>query len=150
MASRKLEDTSIEAMCTFTEFEMQLNGKGIQFVRACTYRSSEEQNDLYAQGRMKPGRIVTWARGGQSPHNKTRPSGERNIYGKNREIPASSAADYYPLLNGKLCNNDSDEEKTLWEQMGRIGRECGLEWGGDWTNGKRDMPHFQMPEAKKG
>ena len=32
-------------------------------------RTYEEQNDLYAQGRTKPGRIVTKARGGFSNHN---------------------------------------------------------------------------------
>ncbi len=34
-----------------------------------TYRSFEEQNKLYAQGRTVPGQVVTKARGGQSPHN---------------------------------------------------------------------------------
>jgi peptidoglycan L-alanyl-D-glutamate endopeptidase CwlK len=37
----------------------------------CTFRSHEEQNALYAQGRStgKLGAIVTNARAGQSPHN---------------------------------------------------------------------------------
>ena len=33
------------------------------------YRSIQEQNTLYAQGRTTPGNIVTHARGGQSLHN---------------------------------------------------------------------------------
>ena len=33
------------------------------------YRSIQEQNALYAQGRTTPGKIVTHARGGQSLHN---------------------------------------------------------------------------------
>lgn len=33
------------------------------------YRSVTEQNDLFAQGRTKPGNIVTKARGGESYHN---------------------------------------------------------------------------------
>jgi hypothetical protein len=33
------------------------------------HRSIAEQDELYAQGRTKPGDIVTWARGGQSRHN---------------------------------------------------------------------------------
>jgi peptidoglycan L-alanyl-D-glutamate endopeptidase CwlK len=32
-------------------------------------RTFEKQNDLYEQGRSKPGRIVTNARGGYSNHN---------------------------------------------------------------------------------
>ncbi|MBA2872427.1 LAS superfamily LD-carboxypeptidase LdcB [Anoxybacillus calidus] len=33
------------------------------------FRSIEEQNELYAQGRTKPGKIVTNAKGGYSYHN---------------------------------------------------------------------------------
>lgn len=40
-----------------------------QPILTCTHRSNEEQNDLYAQGRTKPGKIVTNAKAGQSPHN---------------------------------------------------------------------------------
>lgn len=38
----------------------------------CTYRSNDEQNALYAQGRGKKGSIVTNAQAGQSPHNYNR------------------------------------------------------------------------------
>ncbi|WP_243651316.1 M15 family metallopeptidase [Hymenobacter gummosus] len=41
---------------------------GIPFVTEC-YRSPERQEELYAQGRSKPGPIVTYKRGGQSKHN---------------------------------------------------------------------------------
>lgn len=34
-----------------------------------TFRSIEEQNKLYAQGRTTPGKIVTNAKGGESAHN---------------------------------------------------------------------------------
>ena len=45
-----------------------LTGKAIcRF--AYTLRTIKEQNDLYAQGRTKPGKIVTNAKGGQSYHN---------------------------------------------------------------------------------
>jgi peptidoglycan L-alanyl-D-glutamate endopeptidase CwlK len=33
------------------------------------YRSKKEQNELYAQGRSKPGQVVTNAKAGQSYHN---------------------------------------------------------------------------------
>lgn len=35
----------------------------------CTYRSNDEQNVLYAQGRTSRGAKVTNAQGGESPHN---------------------------------------------------------------------------------
>lgn len=34
-----------------------------------TYCSVEEQDELYAQGRTKPGKVVTNAKGGESAHN---------------------------------------------------------------------------------
>ena len=47
-------------------------------------RTIDEQNALYAQGRTKPGKKVTNAKGGQSYHN----------YGL--------AVDIYPVINGKI------------------------------------------------
>ena len=38
------------------------------FVVTSTYRSMESQNAIYAQGRTKPGNIVTNAKGGQGHH----------------------------------------------------------------------------------
>lgn len=35
----------------------------------CTHRPNKEQDDLFEQGRSKPGSKVTNARAGQSPHN---------------------------------------------------------------------------------
>lgn len=31
----------------------------------------------------------------------------------------------------------------LWARLGQVGRDLGLEWGGDWTGGWKDKPHFQ-------
>ena len=133
MSSRSLETLSAAALPIFLAFEKKLTESGIDFVRSCTYRSSEEQNALYAQGRTTAGQIVTWARGGQSPHNRTEDG-----------YPASWAADYYPLLNGKLADTNTETERALWAAMGIIGNECGLQWGGNWTARKHDFPHFQL------
>lgn len=86
------------------------------------FRSIEEQNELYAQGRTKPGKIVTNAKGGQSIHN----------YGL--------AFDIVILNNdGSLNWNTSDKR---WRRVGQIGQSIGLEWGGTWKTFK-DYPHFQ-------
>lgn len=42
---------------------------GIEVMITSTYRDVAMQNSIYAQGRTKPGKIVTFARGGQSWHN---------------------------------------------------------------------------------
>ena len=83
------------------------------------YRSIQEQNALYAQGRTAPGKIVTHARGGQSLHN----------YGK--------AFDVVQIKNGV----------PIWEKLSNdivnIASELGLEWGGHWNTFK-DYPHFYI------
>ena len=149
MSSRKIEDCSIPMQATLAEFELQLTGSGIDFVRSCTYRSSDEQNALYAQGRTAPGFVVTWAKGGQSPHNDISAGMPCHQPAEDGDIPASNAADYYPLLHGKLCGTLTDRELALWTKMGQIGAACGLEWGGNWTARKKDMPHFQLPKEKR-
>lgn len=69
------------------------------------YRSIEEQNALYAQGRTKPGNIVTNAKRGQSNHN----------YGIAFDVA---------IWNGNTIVWDRD-----WNKIGTIGKSCGLEWG---------------------
>lgn len=95
------------------------------------YRSFEEQDRLYAQGRTTPGNIVTNAKAGQSFHN----------YRVAFDIAFSSA---------KGITYDGP-----WEMVGNIGNALGLEWGGwatkespeteqiaGWPN-LIDKPHFQ-------
>lgn len=99
-------------------FEQCLLASGIKVKLVCGYRSIEEQNRLYAQGRTKPGRIITNARGGCSWHN------------------FGLAADYAFVIGGQLSWNGP------WNVFGRIARQCGLEWGGDWKRFP-DRPHVQ-------
>jgi peptidoglycan L-alanyl-D-glutamate endopeptidase CwlK len=85
-------------------------------------RSYQEQNELYAQGRTKPGKIVTKAKGGQSWHN----------FGTAFDIGIFSD-------DGKKYYGESPHYKTC----GKIGESIGLEWGGAWKSFK-DEPHFQL------
>lgn len=94
---------------------------GIDLLITSTYRDNESQDALYAQGRTKPGKIVTKAKGGQSWHNYR------------------CAVDVVPLLNGKPNWNTKD---PVWQKIGQLGKEAGLEWAGDWTKFK-EMAHFQ-------
>lgn len=93
------------------------------------YRSNKRQNELYAQGRTKPGNIVTNARAGQSNHN----------YGV--------AVDFFLV--------SSDGKRALWtvnrewRRVAQIGKELGFTWGGDWSSFK-DYPHLEMKELKGG
>jgi len=95
-------------------------------------RTFAEQDDLYAQGRTKPGKKVTNAKGGQSIHN----------YG--------FAVDICLIIDGKTASwetaKDWDGDKQSdWMEVVVIFKKYGWNWGGDWRTLK-DMPHFD----KKG
>ncbi|MDQ3158781.1 MAG: M15 family metallopeptidase [bacterium] len=94
-------------------------GQGLEIVITEGFRSMARQNELYAQGRTKPGNIVTNARGGESLHN----------YGV--------AFDICFVVNGKRTYTGD------WNKVGSIGESIGLEWGGRWKS-FIDRPHFQI------
>lgn len=92
-------------------------------------RTFEEQNDLYAIGRTKPGKKVTNAKGGQSVHN----------YG--------FAVDIVLIIDGKTASWDVKKDWDAdgvadWDECVRIFAKYGWSWGGNWTTFK-DMPHFE-------
>lgn len=108
-----------------------------------TLRTMAQQNDLYAQGRTRPGRVVTWAKGGESWHN----------YGLAVDICLVDEV-------GKMASFDTKADfdgdaKADWLEVVALFKKRGWEWGGDWPIEKRDMPHFQktfglsIAQAKK-
>ena len=102
------------------EFISKCKAEGISIGITSTYRSDEEQNVLYAQGRTTPGSVVTNSKAGYSMHNW------------------KCAIDFCPITNGQYNWND----KALFTKVGNIGKSCGFEWGGDWTS-FLDLPHLQ-------
>jgi peptidoglycan L-alanyl-D-glutamate endopeptidase CwlK len=131
--SRSLNDLHPAMQPLAAECLNNCKAAGIDLLITCTWRSAAEQDALYAQGRTTPGRIVTRAKAGQSKHNHT-------LAGR----PASLALDVVPLRLGKPVWAASD---AIWQDVGRIGKACGLEWAGEWTR-MREFPHFQHPNAK--
>ena len=99
--------------------------KGINVKGICGTRTYAEQNKLYAQGRTKPGNVVTKARGGESIHN----------FGLAFDIGIFSADD-------KTYHGEHRDYKVV----GLIGQQLGLEWGGNWKF--VDEPHFQLKHGK--
>lgn len=92
-----------------------------------TLRTFEEQNELYAQGRTKPGMVVTRAKGGQSWHN------------------FGMAVDIVLLVDKKASwdiKTDYDKDgRSDWMEVVDVFKRYGWEWGGDWKF--FDAPHFQ-------
>ena len=104
--------------------------QGIRVVITEDYRSAEDQNRLYQKGRSAEGNIVTYAKGGESYHN----------YGL--------AIDFALLdLNGTVIwdmeYDGNGNGKYDWNEVVKIAKSLGFDWGGDWTNFK-DYPHLQM------
>lgn len=97
--------------------DMERFGLPVRLVQG--YRSIEEQNKLYAQGRTTAGTIVTNAKGGESFHN----------YGV--------AVDFVFRKSGY---NATDAQ---WNLLGDTLKKYGFEWGGDWK-GFVDKPHGQL------
>ena len=83
-------------------------------------RTYAEQNDLYAQGRTKPGPKVTNAPGGYSNHN----------FGIAFDIGVFEGSSY-------------KDESPKYKAVGVLGMDLGLEWGGNWKT-IQDEPHFQL------
>lgn len=90
------------------------------------HRSNARQNELYAQGRTKPGNIVTNAKAGQSWHN------------------FGIAVDFF------LTSDDGKKAlwtvNAKWRRAAAIGKSLGFTWGGDW-DGFVDNPHLQMSDG---
>lgn len=87
-----------------------------------TYRSQERQNYLYAQGRTRPGQIVTWT---LSSNHKSRLAWDIAVG------PPQSLYDVNTLT-----------------RVGAIARKLGITWGGDWV-GSIDRPHFEVKTSWK-
>lgn len=96
--------------------------EGIYVLITDGYRSYEEQDELYAQGRTKPGNIVTNAKGGQSNHN------------------FGIAVDY--CLTNKEGTAAYWDVNADWKRVATIAKSMGFEWGGDWKTFK-DNPHLE-------
>lgn len=117
--SRKLTDLLPVVQAKAKAFLTAAKAEGIDVLITSTYRDNESQDELYAQGRTRPGKIVTSAKGGQSFHNYR------------------VAFDFVPVIAGKAVWSDL----ALFRRLGKIGKSLGLEWGGDWKF--RDYPHLQ-------
>lgn len=89
----------------------------------CTFRSNEEQTQLYALGRTVKGKIVTNAKAGQSKHNK---------------LPSDAFDIAFIGVDKKLNWN-----KKYFKMFADIVKEVDatIVWGGNWKF--IDLPHFE-------
>lgn len=104
---------------------MEAEKQGLKVKVTETFRTKEEQDALYAQGRTVAGNIVTNARG----------------------IDYSSCHQWG--IAADVIRNDGraayDNSDGFFDKVGKIGQSIGLEWGGSWTS-PVDKPHYQLPD----
>ena len=132
--SRRIEDLVPEMQEKAREFSWRMSEAGVPFIFTCTRRTLAEQQELYARGRTKPGKKVTWTL--KSKH----------IDGLAFDIVICKAG--IPQWDVKV---DVDEDGIPdYTEAGQIGESIGLKWGGRWRDSKGrpnpDFPHFELPE----
>ena len=106
-------------------FSAECTARGLPVLITDTWRTREEQDALYAQGRTAPGRIVTNARYPQSPH----------CWGV--------AFDFCRNVRGREYDNTDGFFNEAGRVINAMHAELGLFWGGDFK-GFADMPHAEM------
>ena len=91
-----------------------------------SYRSPERQDELYRQGRSKPGPVVTYKRGGESKHN----------------VMPSRALDVAFLL----ADGSVSWSGLLLSKFARLVKaaDARVRWGGDFPGDFKDRPHFEV------
>jgi peptidoglycan L-alanyl-D-glutamate endopeptidase CwlK len=114
----------LEPFVAAAELAMEKHGVKVEVISGL--RSWAAQAALFAQGRTKPGRIVTKARPGSSWHN----------YGLAIDLGLFSNGVYLDEVDPKRADR-------LYQEIGTIAALMGVEWAGNWKSFP-EGPHFQV------
>ena len=109
----------------YQEMESGKDGTRCVMMAVAGYRTQAEQSAIYAQGRTKPGPIVTYLQ--TSVHQL-----------------GLAADSCFVFLDGKGRPQPTWDEpfRGAWDEFGKRTEHRGLTWGGDFTFG--DTPHVQL------
>lgn len=119
--SRDIKLLHPEVQAIIPKFLDECKKQGLIVKVTDTLRTKEEQDKLYAQGRTKPGNIVTNVKYPESNHNW-------------------GIAFDFCRNDGKGAYNDSD---NWFKKVGQVAKKLGLTWGGDWKTFP-DKPHLEL------
>ena len=107
--------------------------QGISILFSECLRTVAEQDSLYSQGRTRPGNIVTNAKG--------------SSYSSQHQW--GIAIDFYIDMDvdgdGSKTDDAFNNATGLFDKVGKIAKELGLGWGGDWKT-PVDKPHLYLPD----
>ena len=120
VSEQRLRTLDPRIIFSVRKFINDAEDEGIYLRITSAYRTNEEQAALYAQGRTKPGKKVTWVKPGQSLHNHR------------LAVDVVEMRDRQPVW-----------ENPNWERIGQLGEAVGLQWGGRWRPERLDRPHFE-------
>ena len=120
---------------TITELETNSFPQTVQIRIVEGLRTIEQQNDLYAQGRTKPGAIVTKAKGGSSYHNYGLAIDFAIMYDKDGNGT-------YESLSWDTKTDFDRDGKADWMEVVAAFKAKGFTWGGDFTS-LQDDPHLE-------
>lgn len=126
LCSRDISRLRADVAANCRLFVEECKKQGLPVLVTETVRDLEYQASLYAQGRTKPGSIVT---------NQKTPSFHSDKAG----------------LAFDICKNVKGHEYddlAFFNRCGDIGKKIGFSWGGDWIS-LQDKPHFQWDEHGK-
>lgn len=120
--------------------DAQLKWLGVQCVAITeTKRELAVQMAYYSRGRMAIGDVQKmYAAAGLYPISE-KEAREFNTWTLNSKHIIGKAVDIVPVVKEKITWNVPSQ---VWERMGEIGKDCGLNWGGDWK--QKDYPHFEI------
>lgn len=129
---RNISQLHPEAQKKALKLQQECLKVGIKIKIGECFRTVDEQDALYAKGRTTGGSIVTNAKGNSFS--------SMHQWGVAFDIYLDMDIDG----DGKTSDDIYNNTKKTFNKVGAIGKELGLEWGGDWKSIK-DLPHFQLP-----
>lgn len=124
--SRDIDKLRPDVSANCRVFLASCEAAGLPVLVTQTVRDAEYQASLYAQGRTKPGSIVT---------NQKTPSFHSDKAGLAFDIAKNVKGHEY-------------DDLAFFNRCGEIGKKIGFSWGGDWLS-LQDKPHFQWDAGGK-
>lgn len=124
LKSREIDRLRADVAANCRVFVQRCAAAGLPVLVTETVRDAEYQASLYAQGRTKPGKIVT---------NQKTPSFHSDKVGLAFDIAKNVKGHEY-------------DDAAFFAKCGAIGKEMGFTWGGDWKS-LPDKPHFQWDDG---
>lgn len=115
MTIRDINELTPLAQTACRLFMAKCREAGLDIFITETYRPQSRQNELWEQGRTKPGKIVTWT-----------------MHSRHTSRRAWDIA----------CNGCILYDIDTLNKAGAIAKSLGITWGGDWTT--PDKPHFEI------